>query len=293
MLPPFPSVLADGGTAAGMPRPVYRLAVFGLASRLRRLLEIVLRHARHNRYGYALVSDPAAAGFDIAMVDMTADGAVRAASALQRVAGGRPVLRVGRRSDPQRPRDDLLLSVFVADLLGALNGFVDAQLRQPPAVAARRPGWPGAVMEEGRARRPRALLVDDSPTVRRQLAVALAQMGVDSEAVKDAREASETLRVRRYELCFVDVVLPDVDGLRLTRQIRRDPATKAMPVIILSSRSSPLDLARGALAGCSSYLVKPVSRQSLHETVLRGLGRRQPRPVRAAAAGGLAQGVRP
>jgi twitching motility two-component system response regulator PilG len=46
-----------------------------------------------------------------------------------------------------------------------------------------------------------------------------------------------------------------------------------MPVVILTSRSSPFDLARGALAGCDSYLVKPVSMQALRETVARHLQR--------------------
>jgi CheY-like chemotaxis protein len=183
------------------------------------------------------------------------------------------VIKVGRRNDPQRPRDDLLHSVFVADLLGALNGFVETQLRQPPAVAASRPGWPGPIIENGVARRPRALVVDDSPTVRRQLAVALAQMGIDSEAVESAREALDVLRMRRYELCFVDVIMPGIDGFRLTREIKRDPATRPTSVVILTSRSSPLDLARGALAGCNCYLVKPVSMQSLRETVARQLRR--------------------
>lgn len=264
-------------------RPVYRVAVFGLATRLRKLLEIVLRHARHNRYHYALAAEPAAGAFDIALVDMTADGGPEVASTLQRALRGRPVIKVGRRNDPQRPRDDLLHSLFVADLLGALNGFVETQLREPPAVAAGRPGWPGPIIDNGVSRRPRALVVDDSPTVRRQLAVALAQMGIDSETVEGAREALDVMRLRRYELCFVDVIMPGIDGFRLTREIKRDPATRPTSVVILTSRSSPLDLARGALAGCNCYLVKPVSMRSLRETVARQLRR----PVRRGSDSGL------
>lgn len=266
-------------------RPVYRVAAFGLATRLRKLLEIVLRHARHNRYRYAIAADPAAGAFDIALVDMTADGGPEVASTLQRALRGRPVIKVGRRNDAKRPRDDLLHSLFVADLLGALNGFVETQLRQPPAVAASRPGWPGQVVENGKTRRPRALVVDDSPTVRRQLAVALGQMGIDSEAVEGAREALDVLRTRRYELCFVDVVMPGIDGFRLTREIKRDPDTRATSVVILTSRSTPFDLARGALAGCNCYLVKPVSMQSLRETVARQL--------RRPGRGGGGMGLRP
>lgn len=252
-------------------RPLYRVAAFGLARRLHSLLEIVLRHARHNPYRYALTTDTAAGAFDIALVDMTAPDGPEMARKLQHLFRGRPVIKVGRRRDPQRARDDLLHSAFVSEVLLALNQFVDAQLRRPPAVAAARPGWPGSIVDKGVARRPRALVVDDSPTVRRQLAVALGQMGIDSEGVVGASDALGVLRLRRYELCFVDVVMPGVDGFRLTREIKRDPLTRATPVLILTSRSSPLDLARGALAGCNSYLVKPISIQSLRETVSRQL----------------------
>lgn len=283
MMSPQETGAPGGSPPADAQRPVYRVAAFGLATRLRKLLEIVLRHARHNRYHYAVATDPAAGAFDIAIVDMTADGGPEIASTLQRALRGRPVIKVGRRSDPQRPRDDLLHSVFVADLLGALNGFVETQLRQPPAVAASRPGWPGPIIENGVTRRPRALVVDDSPTVRRQLAVALGQMGIDSEAVDNAREALDVLRLRRYELCFVDVIMPGIDGFRLTREIKRDPVTRPTSVVILTSRSSPLDLARGALAGCNCYLVKPVSMQSLRETVARQLRR----PARRGSDSGL------
>jgi len=73
---------------------------------------------------------------------------------------------------------------------------------------------------------------------------------------------------------FVDVMMPVMDGYQLTRAIKRDPATRAIPVVILTSRSSPFDLARGALAGCNRYLVKPVALQSLRDTVLRHLRKR-------------------
>jgi two-component system cell cycle response regulator len=81
----------------------------------------------------------------------------------------------------------------------------------------------------------------------------------------------------------VDVVMPGIDGFRLTREIKRDPTTRATSVVILTSRSTPFDLARGALAGCNCYLVKPVSMQSLRETVARQLRR----PVRRDGGLGL------
>lgn len=255
-------------------RPEYRVAVFGLASRLQHLLEIVLRHARHNRYRYALSTTRGPGDFDVALVDMTSTGGADTARTLDQIFDERAVLRVGRRCDPARPRDDLLQSSFVGQVLYALNRVVDAKRsRERAAQEAAAIDAGRIVAEDGVRRRPRALIVDDSPTVRRQLSLALNRIGLDGEAVSSAQEALDVLSMRIYELMLADVVMPELDGYQLTRAVRRNRSLRAMPVILLTSRSSPFDLARGALAGCNSYLVKPVSMQTLHETVQRQLRR--------------------
>ena len=268
------SVDAHAGGARIDPRPQYRVAVFGLGHRFRRLMEIVLRHARHNQYRYVLADSRGPGEYDIALVDMTAKGGPEVASTLRRLPRALPVVRVGRRNDEIRGRDDLLQATFTMNLLKTLNRVVDEILlgRQPgpPPLAA-----PVLVHGEPDSPRPaRALLVDDSASVRRQLAVVLHRMGVDSEGAGSAGEALQMLASTRFELVFVDVVMPVMDGYQLTRAIKRDPALRRVPVVILTGRSSPFDLARGALAGCNGYLVKPVALQSLRDTVFRHLHRR-------------------
>lgn len=250
------------------PRPTFRVALFGLGSRMQRVTEIVLRHARHNRYRFVLAQMAGPAEFDIAMVDMTAEGAVEVENTLRRMPQQRPVVRVGRRNDAVRGKDDLLQSGFTMKLLDALNRVAEEMLLRPSRPAHEESG---VVYENGVARRPRALIVDDSPTVRSQLAKALQLMGIESDGAEDVTSARRALAARRYELAFVDVGLPDIDGFRLTREIKRDRLLRSMPVIILTSRSSPFDLARGALAGCNTYLVKPITLQSLRDTVARHL----------------------
>src|SRR5690606_16215717 len=121
------------------------------------------------------------------------------------------------------------------------------------------------------APRIRVLVVDDSPTVRQQLSIAFARMSVLCDAVGSAEDALARLSAEHYDLVLVDVVMPGVDGYKLTRQIRR--RHRGVPVIILTSRSSPFDLARGALAGCNSYLVKPVPLRQLEAAVVKQLRR--------------------
>jgi CheY-like chemotaxis protein len=240
---------------------------------LQRLLEIVIRHARYNRYQFVVTPSQAVGEFDIALVDMTASGGSEVADTLRQSPVSPAVITVGRRNDPTRRCDDLLQQNFSIDVLRTLNRVVEGMLSDgdradaTPASAHASVGLPRMPL----ARRPRALIIDPSPAVRRQVALALQQMGMDSEGVGSGREADDLLRQRRYEVALLEVTLPDCDGFRLIRRIKRAATSRAMPVVILSLRSSPLDLMRGAIAGADGYLAKPVSLQSLRETLLRQL----------------------
>ena len=268
-------------------RPEFRVAVFGLATRFRRLLEIVLRHARHNPYRYSIAKSCGPGRFDVALIDMRTVGAPNLFDKLTRVVDRESLVRVGRRCDPSRQQDDLLVQSFVAQVLFKLNRVVDrrfatmpvtgAPLMRAPAESARGQA-PVAAMPESASPvamicRPRVLAIDDSPTVRRQLGAVLHQWGVDCEALGCARRALRRLEEARFELVLADVAMPELDGYRLTRFIRKDRRLRDLPVVLLGNRATAIDLARGALAGCSGYLVKPVTMQSLRLTVGRHLGR--------------------
>ena len=94
-------------------------------------------------------------------------------------------------------------------------------------------------------------------------------IGLDVEGVGTAREAVALLSLRCYELVLVDVDLPDADGFRCVRQIRRARPSAGVPVIVLTARSSVVDMARAVIAGCDGYLVKPASQRMLRASVMR------------------------
>lgn len=129
--------------------------------------------------------------------------------------------------------------------------------------------FPRAAAQRPPAPRIRVLVVDDSPTVRQQLGVALTRMGLVCELVPSGAQALERLEASHFDLAMVDIVIPDMDGYRLTREIRK--RYRAMPVIILSSRGSPFDYARGMLAGCKAYLTKPVPLRQLEAAMRKVL----------------------
>jgi CheY-like chemotaxis protein len=259
-------------------RPLYRIAVFGLGPRFQRLLEIIVKHARHNNYRFQVAEHRGPGEFDIALVDMTAKGGAEVARTLKSVPQALPVIGVGRRANHRRGNDDLLFATFSLDVLGVLNRAAESlSLRERTRRLSTRlvQGNPQLRLPLVGGRPPRALVVEPSPSVRSQLAVALRQIGVDAEGVGALAQAEDVLGMRSYELIVLEPQQPDGDGLSMLRRLRHEPEPMRLkvPVIVLSARSGMLDLAKAAWAGCNGYLGKPVPLSTLHSTVSRVLMR--------------------
>ncbi len=130
-----------------------------------------------------------------------------------------------------------------------------------------------------RARLPRALVVDDSASVRKQIELELNYFAVEVDYAGTAAEAARLLNDNYYDVAFLDVVLPDTDGFRICKRIKATSRTTS--VIMLTGRATQADKVKGALAGCDDYLVKPVARSTFQGTVQGYL-----EPVSPAQVGG-------
>ena len=275
-------------TAPAEARPSFRVAAFGLGAKFQRVAEIVFRHARHNPYRYTVVPSRTPHDFDLALVDMTVKGSEEVARTLLGLPRSHAIVKVGRREDPTRICDDLVLQRFALNLLAVLNQAVERHLlparssESAPAIASIR-AEPQAQSILGR--RARVLLIDESPRVRRQVTWALSGFGLDAEGVSCTQQAREVLAVRPYELAIIELDLPSDEALRLVRDVKRDRALKPMQVMALTRRSSPWDKLRAGWAGVDAYLVKPVSMQVLQESVGRSMHRSLNHTVKARQAG--------
>lgn len=118
----------------------------------------------------------------------------------------------------------------------------------------------------------RALVIDDSPTVCKQLELELRNFNIQADIAETAELGLEYLENIKYDIIFLDVILPGTDGYQACKEIRKNPKTKRTPVIMLTSRSSPFDRVRGSLAGCSAYLTKPVDYGMFCDTVEKYMG---------------------
>ncbi len=113
----------------------------------------------------------------------------------------------------------------------------------------------------------RVLVVDDSLPIRTQLKLALSDITKNVDFAEDGEQAMALLEENQYNIVFLDVVLPDVDGYKICKTIKRDPGKRKTPVVMLTSNSSPADRVKGKAAGCDTYIIKPVRREVFEEVV--------------------------
>ena len=89
----------------------------------------------------------------------------------------------------------------------------------------------------------------------------------------DGEEALRLAGKRTPDICVLDVTMPKLDGLGVTRALRDSSATESVPVLLLTARAGDEDVARGFDAGADDYLRKPFSPQELATRVEQVLGR--------------------
>jgi twitching motility two-component system response regulator PilH len=116
------------------------------------------------------------------------------------------------------------------------------------------------------------LIVDDSPTETHILLNALTKAGFTVETAATGEEGV-AMAVRLHpDVILMDVVMPGLNGFQATRQLRRDPTTADIPIIIITTKDQETDRTWGLRQGAVDYLVKPVDPGELVERIQAALG---------------------
>ena len=103
----------------------------------------------------------------------------------------------------------------------------------------------------------RILLIEDSPTDTAVLTQLLERTGHDVLASGSAEDGIDVCRREQPDLVLMDVILPGMNGFQATRALSRDDETKAIPVLIVSTKGMETDKAWGLRQGAKDYIVKP------------------------------------
>jgi two-component system phosphate regulon response regulator PhoB len=122
----------------------------------------------------------------------------------------------------------------------------------------------------------RILVVEDEPSIRDLIAFGLRRAGFQVVAAEHSRAALASIGDRRPDLILVDWMLPDMSGLELTRQLRRDANTRDIPIIMLTARAEETDKVAGLEGGADDYLTKPFSARELVARIQAVLRRSAP-----------------
>jgi two-component system phosphate regulon response regulator PhoB len=111
------------------------------------------------------------------------------------------------------------------------------------------------------------LVVDDEPDVLRMLQVVLGRRGHQVLAAASGMEGLVTAQGERPDLVLLDIMMEGMDGWEVLKLLKLDPATQAIPVVILSARVEPRDKIRGLQEGAVDYVTKPFSVRELLATI--------------------------
>ncbi len=134
------------------------------------------------------------------------------------------------------------------------------------------PNQAGPVAESGRDR---ILVVDDDPDIARFLKLTLELQGFEVATAGNGQEALRLVSSWQPALVLVDLMMPEIDGIEVTRRLRANAMTTALPVIMLTAKAQTADKVFGLGAGADDYIVKPFDTMELVARVRGTLRRNQ------------------
>jgi twitching motility two-component system response regulator PilG len=109
----------------------------------------------------------------------------------------------------------------------------------------------------------KVMVIDDSKTIRRSAEMLLKKVGCEVITAIDGFEALAKITEHKPDIIFVDIMMPRLDGYQTCALIKNNQTFKSIPVIMLSSKDSIFDRARGQIVGSEEYLTKPFSKEDL------------------------------
>jgi twitching motility two-component system response regulator PilG len=241
--------------------PAVKLLVKGFNAMERRLLEGTVKLSQRKAPRIDLVADDDAADADVVMIDAHDPQALHWANSQPWLAT-KPAIWAGAKS--VRTQHTVVERHVKWPILPVLlYRAIEQAQGTPPAAAAPAP----TEAPEHAATKGRVLVVDDSLAARNYLCSMLERFGIEVVTAETAEEGIRYATTAPFGCVLLDVLMPGIDGFEACRRIKGKRSQ--LPVVMLTSKSSPFDRVRGKMAGCDTYLTKPVDPVQLREVVAR------------------------
>ena len=127
----------------------------------------------------------------------------------------------------------------------------------------------------------RILIVDDSPSQLMGIRRIVEKLGHEALTAEDGAAGVDLAKKELPDLILMDVVMPNLNGFQATRSISREPSTKHIPVILVTTKDQDTDRMWGMRQGARAYLTKPFSEEELSEVITSHLAGGAPEPTAA------------
>ena len=115
----------------------------------------------------------------------------------------------------------------------------------------------------------RILIVDDSPSQLMGIRRIVEKLGHEALTAEDGAAGVEAAKLEIPDLILMDVVMPNLNGFQATRTISREPTTKHIPIILVTTKDQDTDRVWGMRQGAKAYLTKPFSETELADTITK------------------------
>jgi DNA-binding response OmpR family regulator len=107
------------------------------------------------------------------------------------------------------------------------------------------------------------LIVDDEEVILKILRLRLSKLGYEVREATDGEQAIEQLENGDFGLVILDILMPKKDGWQVLREVKSNPRTKNIPVIILTAKDEDIDMSKGYSLGADYYMTKPFTMAQL------------------------------
>ncbi|MBN1910376.1 MAG: response regulator [Pirellulales bacterium] len=170
--------------------------------------------------------------------------------------------QIGVRSEPDKGSTFWFTALFRRPAVQTSNSGAVSTSRQTkltPVVAMQHEDVP----DPSKPHRPQILVAEDDPLSRALLEVLLSRAGCVVDLVGNGREALDAIQQQEYDLVFMDIDMPELNGLEAIRLLRQQETERHMPVIALTAKALPGDRETCLAAGADHYLAKPFNAEEL------------------------------
>lgn len=259
---------------------VFKVSVIGLAANEQNTLGSIFKLAASRSRQYTLVGPQERPNAEILLVDADDANALNEWRSFSVHHSHIPIVKVIKAAPPEGSNEIYLRRPLtlkrVLEVLDKVTieahkyvpelmvGGEDGENNEEALAAL---GSAAKIAQQAAPTGVKALVVDDAAAVRKSMEIQLGLFGMEIDFAETGEQALEFTQQKVYDIIFLDLMLPGIDGYKVCKEIKSHKLSKNTPVVMLTGKGSRFDKLRGTMAGANVYLTKPVEQEKLKEVI--------------------------